>query len=118
MTLDSAVTTSAVILTEIRRILKAVFEYLWMFPDSKIALQMRLQHAKACHITNFWIAPHFVSVLNHESSKSAIYFLSFNESLNNTTLECEMNGLPYSLLGWDWQWCESESFFDIQQQKT
>ena len=52
---------------------------------------MRLQHTKACYINNFRIAPHFVSVLNHESSKSVIYFLSFNESLNKTTLECEMD---------------------------
>ena len=62
-----------------------------MFPDSKIASQMILKHTKTCYITNFWIAPHFVSVLNHESSKSAIYFFSFNESLNKTTLECEMD---------------------------
>ena len=52
---------------------------------------MRLKHTKACYITNFWIAPHFVSVLNHESRKSAIYFLLFNETLNKTTLECEMD---------------------------
>ena len=64
-----------------------------MFPDSKIASQMRLKHTKACYITNFWIALHFVSVLNHEISKSEIYFLSFNESLNKRTLECEMDFL-------------------------
>ena len=54
---------------------------------------MILKHTKACYITNFWIAPHFLTVLNHESSKSAIYFFSFNESLNQTTLECEMDFL-------------------------
>ena len=64
-----------------------------MFPDTKIASQMRLKHTKACYITNFWIAPHFVSVLNHESRKSVIYFLSFNETLNKTTLEFEMDFL-------------------------
>ena len=56
-----------------------------MFPDSKIASQMRLKHTKPCDITNFCIAPHFVSVLNNERSKSAIYFFSFNESLNKAT---------------------------------
>ena len=49
-------------------------------------------------MANFGIAPHFVSVLNHEISNSAIYSLSFGESLNKTTQECEM-GLPIRF--WD-----------------
>ena len=69
-----------------------------MFSNSKIASQMRLKHTKASYITNFWMAPHFVSVLNHESSKLAIYFLSFNESLNTATLECEMD---FFICFWD-----------------
>ena len=64
-----------------------------MLPDSKIASQMRLEHSKNCYKVNFGIVPHFASVLNHEISKSEIYFLSFNESLNKRTLECEMDFL-------------------------
>ena len=56
-----------------------------IFPDSKTAPQMRLKHTKASYIANFGLAPHVVSVLNHEISKSVIYFLSFDESLNKTT---------------------------------
>ena len=56
-----------------------------MFLDSKIASRMRL------YIANFGIAPHFVSVLNHKISKSAIYSLSFDESLKKTTQECELD---------------------------
>ena len=59
-----------------------------MFPYSKTTSQMRRKHT---YIANFGIAPHFVSVLNHEFSKSAIYSLSFAESLNKTTQECEMD---------------------------
>ena len=62
-----------------------------MFPDSKTALQMRLKRTKTSYIANVGIAPHFVSVLNEEISKSAIYSLSFDESLNKTTQECEMD---------------------------
>ena len=56
-----------------------------IFPDSKTALHMRLKHTKASYIANFGVVPHVVSVLNHEISKSVIYFLSFDESLNKTT---------------------------------
>ena len=62
-----------------------------MFPDSKIASQTRLKHTKACYIANFGIAPHFISVLNHEISKSAIYSWSFDEGFNKITQNCEMN---------------------------
>ena len=54
---------------------------------------MRLKHTKACYIANFGISPHFASVLNHEIRKSAIYSLSFDESLNKTTQECELDFL-------------------------
>ena len=60
-----------------------------MFPDSKIASQMRLKLLP--DVANFGIAHHFVSVLNDEISKSVIYSLSFDESLDKTTQECEMD---------------------------
>ena len=72
LTLDSAVTSSDFILAEIRWILKAVVSgysmnslneisesLTVMFPDSKIALQMRRKRTKASYIANFTTAPDF-----------------------------------------------------------
>ena len=51
---------------------------------------MRLEAYQSL-LVNFGIARHFVSVLNHGISKSAIYSLSFDESLNKRSQECEMD---------------------------
>lgn len=104
MTLKSAVNLSDVVLAEIRWVLKAVVSgysmnslndvtesFSAMFPDSSIASQMTLKRTKASYIANFGIAPHFISMLNNQIDKSPIYSLSFDESLNKTTQECEMD---------------------------
>ena len=62
-----------------------------MFPNSKIASQIKLKHTKACYVANFRIAPHFILILNLEISKSVIYLYSFDENLNKTTQDCEMD---------------------------
>ena len=62
-----------------------------MFPDSGIATRMKLGRTKATHIANFGILP-YVSMLLHDSiNKPPVYILSFDESLNKVTQECEMD---------------------------
>ena len=62
-----------------------------MFPDSGIATRMKLGCTKATYIANFGILP-YVSMLLHGSiNKPPVYILSFDESLNKVTQECEMD---------------------------
>ena len=79
LNLDSAVTTSGVILAERRWVLKTIVNgysinylndisetFTVMFPDSKIASQMRLKRTKASYVDNFGIA-NFLFYISIES---------------------------------------------------
>ena len=62
-----------------------------MFPDSKIASQMELGKTKLMYIVNHGLGPHFREELKREASASEWYVVSFDESLNKTVQECEMD---------------------------
>ena len=61
-----------------------------MCPDSKIANDFKLGRTKLMYLVNYSIAPHFKSLLDTRLKKVPIYTLSFDESLNKVTHECEM----------------------------
>ena len=42
------------------------------------------------YLVNYGISPHFKSLLDTKLKKVPIYTLSFDESLNKVTQECEM----------------------------
>ena len=64
-----------------------------MFPDSKIAKDMRLCADKVKCVINFGIAPVFKNALTESIKKSEFNVVSFDESLNDSTQNCEMNVL-------------------------
>ena len=64
-----------------------------MFPDSKIAKDMRLDADKVKYVINFGIAPVFKNALTESIKKSEFNVVSFDESLNDSTQNCEMNVL-------------------------
>ena len=56
-----------------------------MFPDSKVAANLKLGRTKTMYIANYGLAPHFITLLYDAISKSPIYTLYFDESLNEVT---------------------------------
>ena len=64
-----------------------------MFPGSKIAKDMRLGADKVKYVINFGIAPVFKNALTESIKKSECYVVSFDESLNDNTQNCEMDVL-------------------------
>ena len=62
-----------------------------MFPDSDIATRMKLGRTKATYIANFGMLPYVLMLLHGTINKSPVYILSFDESLNKITQECEMD---------------------------
>ena len=62
-----------------------------MFPDSKIASEMELGKTKLMYIVNHGLGPYFREELKREASASEWYTVSFDESLNKTVQECEMD---------------------------
>ena len=54
---------------------------------------MRFGTGKVKYVINFGIAPAFKSALTESIKKSEFYVISFDESLNNNTQNCEMNVL-------------------------
>ena len=61
-----------------------------MFPDSKIAKDMRLGADKVKYVINFRIAPVFKNALTESIKKSEFYV---DESLNDNTQDCKMDVL-------------------------
>ena len=73
-----------------------------MFPGSKIAKDMRLGADKVKYVINFGIAPVFKNTLTESIKLSECYVVSFDESLNNNTQNCEMDVLiPYFDAGYN-----------------
>ena len=62
-----------------------------MFLDSKIAKDMRLGADKVKYVINFGIAPAFKNALTECMKKSEFCIVSFDESLNDNTQNCEMD---------------------------
>lgn len=62
-----------------------------MFPDSKIAASMELGKTKLKYIVNHGLAPYFKDLLKERVLKSQWFSVSFDESLNKSIQECEMD---------------------------
>ena len=62
-----------------------------MFPDSDIAKSFKLGPDKLRYETNFGIAPYFKSCLMSQVKDSEAFVISFDESLNDVTQNCEMD---------------------------
>ena len=62
-----------------------------MFPGSKIAEDMRLGADKVKYVINFGIVTVFKNTLTGSIKKSELYDVSFDESLNDNTKNCEMD---------------------------
>ena len=70
-----------------------------MFPESGIATRMKLGRTKATYIANLGILPYVSMLLDDSINKPRVYILSFDESLNKVTKECEMDLL---ICFWDY----------------
>ena len=62
-----------------------------MFPDSEIAKKFQLGPNKVKYLTNFGIKPYIKDLLVESIKKSNCYIVSFDESLNKVTQNCEMD---------------------------
>ena len=62
-----------------------------MFTDSEIAKDFQLSRTKLTYITNFVKVPYFHQLLIDELKNYDYYSLSFDESLNDFTLTCQMD---------------------------
>lgn len=62
-----------------------------MFPDSAIAKSFELGADKLKYVINFGIAPYFKDILDDILKKSNHYVISFDESLNDITQNCQMD---------------------------
>ena len=62
-----------------------------MFPDSDLAKQFKLGPNKVKYIANFGIKPYIRNLLVESIKKSDCYVISFDESLNKVTQNCEMD---------------------------
>ena len=62
-----------------------------MFPDSKIAKSFELSRTKLKYVINFRIALYFRDILYNHLQKSDCFVISFDESLNDYTQNCQMD---------------------------
>ena len=62
-----------------------------MFPDSQIASSFQCGADKIKYLTNWGIAPYIKDLLALEVRKSPCVVVEFDESLNKTTQECQMD---------------------------
>ena len=62
-----------------------------MFPDSEIAKKFQLGPNKVKYVTNYGIKPYIKDLLVESIKKSDCYIVSFDESLNKVTQNCEMD---------------------------
>ena len=61
-----------------------------MFPDSKIASQLRLGKTKCAYTILYRIAPYIANVLNDALLEIQVYLLSFDESYNRVLRKSQM----------------------------
>ena len=64
-----------------------------MFPDSKIAKPFQVGPDKLKYICNFGFAPYFQTILAKKLKKSEHYVISYDESMNEVTQNCQMDVL-------------------------
>ena len=64
-----------------------------MFPDGKIVKDTRFGADKVKYVIKFRTAPVFKNALTESLKKSEFCVVSFDESLNDNTLNCEMGVL-------------------------
>ena len=62
-----------------------------MFPDSKVSSKMKLGPGKICYVVNRGITLYFLTILKDEILLSGCFVVSFDESLNQVTQQCEMD---------------------------
>ena len=62
-----------------------------MFPDSEIAKSFELGADKLKYVINFGLAPYFEDMLGELLKKSDHHVISFDESLNDVTQNCQMD---------------------------
>ena len=62
-----------------------------MFPDSSIASNFAISEDKIRYMVNYGIAPYFKSLLIDEIKKSLSHSISFDESMNSKTQECQLD---------------------------
>ena len=62
-----------------------------MSPDSKIAKSFELGATKLKYVISFGIAPYFRDILYNHLQKSDCFVISFDESLNDYTQNCQMD---------------------------
>ena len=62
-----------------------------MFADSSIALNFAISEDKIRYIVNYGIAPYFKGLLIDEIKKSLCHSISFDESMNSKTQECQLD---------------------------
>ena len=62
-----------------------------MFPDSKIAERMQLEPKKLEYVVTHGITPYVKDLLKSQVISTDWFVVSFDESLNDATQECEMD---------------------------
>ena len=62
-----------------------------MFRDSKIFKSFEFGATKLKYVINFGIAPYFRDILYNHLQKSDCFVISFDESLNDYTQNCQMD---------------------------
>ena len=62
-----------------------------IFQDSKAAMKMELGPTKLHYVVNYGIAPYFKNILKEDITSSDYFVVSFDESLNKTIQNCEMD---------------------------
>ena len=62
-----------------------------MYPDSRIAEKMELGPNKLKYLVNHGLTPYFKECLSDDILKSNYFVVSFDEILNATVQECEMD---------------------------
>ena len=64
-----------------------------MFPDSKIAKSFQVGPDKLKYMCNFGLALFFKTILAEKLKKSEHYVISYDESMNEVTQNCQMDVL-------------------------
>ena len=62
-----------------------------MFPDSQIAKKFSLGKTKCAYLISFGLAPYFKNLLLERVKNSQDYVLLFDESLNKTTQQKQLD---------------------------
>ena len=62
-----------------------------MFSDSSVAQEFQLGADKLKYVVNWGLAPYFKDILKENLRKSEFLVISFDESLNKSTRNCQMD---------------------------